>query len=117
MTIRSSKLWLQCSRFLSIVEWNCPMWTDDYTLKVYLSKCQYSTTYTLYIKDDVAKNSLTGQFIDGDASGTEGADDNGLVDVYNLQGIMVRSQVPSNEATQGLPAGIYIAGHRKVIVK
>ena len=93
------------------------MWTDDYTLKVYLSKCHYSTPYTLYIKDDVAKNSLTGQFLDGDASGTEGADDNGLVDVYNLQGIMVRSQVPSNEATQGLPAGIYIAGHRKVIVK
>ena len=93
------------------------MWTDDYTLKVYLSKCQYSTTYTLYINDDVAKNSLTGQFLDGDASGTEGADDNGLVDVYNLQGIMVRSQVPSNEATQGLPAGIYIAGNRKVIVK
>lgn len=47
----------------------------------------------------------------------DGVDDNGLVDVYNLQGIMVRSQVPSNEATQGLPAGIYIAGHRKVIVK
>lgn len=50
------------------------MWTDDYTMKVYLSKCQYSTTYTLYIKGDVAKNSLTGQFLDGDANGAEGGD-------------------------------------------
>ncbi len=38
------------------------------------------------------------------------------VDVYNLSGIRLRSQVDSGSATEGLPAGIYIVGGRKVIV-
>ena len=41
----------------------------------------------------------------------------GPVDVYNLNGQLLRKQVERNEATQGLPAGIYIVGGKKVIVK
>lgn len=44
-------------------------------------------------------------------------DGNVLVDVYNLQGVKVRSLVPSETATEGLPAGMYIAGNKKVMVK
>lgn len=42
---------------------------------------------------------------------------NELVDVYNLQGVKVRSLVPAETATEGLPAGMYIAGAKKVLVK
>lgn len=35
-------------------------------------------------------------------------------DVYNLQGIMLRSGVRLSEATQGLPEGIYIVNHKKI---
>ncbi|MDO4319129.1 MAG: glycosyl hydrolase [Bacteroidales bacterium] len=43
--------------------------------------------------------------------------DNITVNVYTLQGIMVRENVPASEATAGLPAGIYVAGGRKIVVK
>ncbi|MDE6310274.1 MAG: glycoside hydrolase family protein [Muribaculaceae bacterium] len=39
------------------------------------------------------------------------------VDVYNTQGMRVRSAVAPGEATKGLPAGIYLVGSRKVLVK
>ncbi|MDE6277468.1 MAG: glycoside hydrolase family protein [Muribaculaceae bacterium] len=39
------------------------------------------------------------------------------VDVFNTQGMRVRSSVAPSEATQGLPAGIYLVGGRKVLVK
>lgn len=47
---------------------------------------------------------------------TIGADECSLVDVYNLQGVRVRLNVDPNDATSGLPAGIYIVGGRKVVV-
>lgn len=47
-----------------------------------------------------------------DADATQGP-----VDVYNLQGQLVRSRVDAAVATQGLPAGTYIVGHKKVIVR
>lgn len=40
-----------------------------------------------------------------------------IVDVYSMTGILVKSQVPSSEATDGLPAGIYVAGGKKYLVK
>ena len=43
--------------------------------------------------------------------------DNGPVDVYNMNGQLLRRGVDRNEATQGLPAGIYIVGGKKVMVK
>lgn len=39
------------------------------------------------------------------------------VDVYTLQGSLVRKGVKRDEATQGLPQGVYIIGGEKVIVK
>ena len=39
------------------------------------------------------------------------------VDVYNLQGMLVRRGVMADEATQGLPAGIYIVDGKKISVK
>lgn len=47
-------------------------------------------------------------------------DDSGLseyVDVYNMQGMLIRSRVGRDNATEDLPAGLYIAGGRKIVVK
>ena len=42
-------------------------------------------------------------------------DNEGLVDVYSLQGVKVRSNVETSNALEGLPEGIYIVGSRKVM--
>ncbi|MDE5942105.1 MAG: carbohydrate-binding protein, partial [Muribaculaceae bacterium] len=39
------------------------------------------------------------------------------VDVYTATGILLRRAVPLSTATAGLPAGIYIAGNRKVAIR
>lgn len=39
------------------------------------------------------------------------------VNVYSLLGSLVKSNVDRSSATEGLPTGIYIVGHRKVIVR
>ncbi|MDE6336422.1 MAG: glycoside hydrolase 43 family protein [Muribaculaceae bacterium] len=44
-------------------------------------------------------------------------DADAIVDVYTVTGIPVRKGVIASEATTNLPAGIYIVGDRKVIVK
>ncbi len=41
----------------------------------------------------------------------------GPVDVYNSNGMLIRSGVERSEATDGLPAGLYIIGNKKVIVR
>ena len=53
-----------------------------------------------------------------EAAGIEGVeiDANAPVDVYNLQGMRVRSQILPEQIDE-LPAGIYIVGGRKVAVK
>ncbi len=43
--------------------------------------------------------------------------DNGPVDVYNMNGQLIKQNVERSEATNGLPGGIYIVGGKKVIVK
>jgi hypothetical protein len=40
-----------------------------------------------------------------------------LVNVYNMQGIMVRHDVKANDAAKDLPTGIYIVGNKKVFVR
>ena len=45
------------------------------------------------------------------------AADNDLVNVYNMQGVAVRTAVNAADATVGLPAGLYIISGRKVLVK
>ncbi len=44
-------------------------------------------------------------------------DSNTLVDVYNLNGQLVKHNVKRSEAAKGLPAGYYIIGEEKVYVK
>ena len=52
------------------------------------------------------------------AIGTIGLDSyNEVVNVYNAQGQLVRRNVKASEATRNLPAGIYVVGNKKVIVK
>lgn len=40
-----------------------------------------------------------------------------IVNVYNLSGVRVRTNVKSQSDLQGLPSGIYIMGNKKVLVK
>lgn len=40
-----------------------------------------------------------------------------IVNVYDLRGTLLKTRVSNSEATVGLPAGIYLVGNRKVIVK
>lgn len=42
---------------------------------------------------------------------------NGPVNVYNINGQLMRQGVERNRATDGLPQGVYIVGGKKVIVK
>ena len=54
------------------------------------------------------------------ASGIEGtvvADKNATVDVYTVSGVQVRKAAKAGSATNGLPAGLYIVGGKKVLVK
>ena len=41
----------------------------------------------------------------------------GRVNVYNLSGALVRAQVDAGKAVSGLPAGIYIVGGKKIVVR
>lgn len=54
-----------------------------------------------------------------DSSGVEDVtvDSETAVDVYTIQGILIRSGVDPKDATEGLPAGLYIVGGRKTIVR
>jgi N-acetylmuramoyl-L-alanine amidase len=47
-------------------------WIDDFTLSVNTTELEYLTEYTLQIAGDVAKNLLTGQYLDGNGDGAEG---------------------------------------------
>ncbi len=44
-------------------------------------------------------------------------DANETVDVYTLTGIRIRQNVKAGKAAEGLPAGIYVVGGKKMIVK
>ena len=39
-----------------------------------------------------------------------------LVDVYSVQGMRLRAQVPAETATQGLPKGIYLVDGQKILI-
>lgn len=47
----------------------------------------------------------------------EALDANALVDVYTIAGVQVRHNVKAAAATNGLPAGLYVVGSHKVLVK
>lgn len=65
----------------------------------------YIDQVKLYSKDEIINN----------VSGILGEADTENVDVYNLQGMKLRSNVPAGQATRGLSKGIYIVGHKKTI--
>lgn len=65
----------------------------------------YIDQVKLYSKDEIIN----------DVSGILGEADTENVDVYNLQGMKLRSNVPTGQATRGLSKGIYIVGHKKTI--
>lgn len=44
-------------------------------------------------------------------------DPNEIMNVYNLQGVAVRRNVPATEATLGLPSGIYIINNKKIFIR
>ena len=45
------------------------------------------------------------------------ANENATVDVYSIQGVLLRSGVSAEEAVNGLDKGLYIIGGKKVLVK
>ena len=49
-------------------------WTNDFTLKINISQLEYKTAYTLTVDGSIAKNSLTGNYLDGDNNGVAGGD-------------------------------------------
>jgi hypothetical protein len=53
------------------------------------------------------------------ATGVAGVatEENAVVNVYNLQGVQLRKGVNAANATDNLPAGIYVVGGKKVVVK
>lgn len=74
--------------------------------------------------EEYKAHSVWGQFLDiaetFDPSGVDSviADNiKPVVDVYNLQGVIVRKCVSRSEAVQGLPQGVYIVGGEKVWVE
>ncbi|MDE6394280.1 MAG: ribonuclease, partial [Duncaniella sp.] len=61
-------------------------------------------------------------FLSDDPNATSGieeiaSDAEQLVNVVNMQGVVVRNAVPVATATEGLPAGLYIVGNKKVLVR
>ncbi len=76
-----------------------------------------------YVLPTVPTTTETGEkfiAIDGkiDAIGNAAVSaDAAFVNVYTLTGVKVRSAVKAGNATNGLPAGLYIVGSKKVLVK
>jgi hypothetical protein len=46
-----------------------------------------------------------------------GVDDDELINVYNVAGILIRKGVKASEALEDLPEGIYIANGKKVVIR
>ena len=78
---------------------------------------------TGYFTDRIPQTDETGELsipVEGVINAIGGAvvvDNAAEVDVYTLSGVKIRSNVKAADATKGLPAGLYIVGGQKVIVK
>ena len=57
---------------------------------------------------------VTGSF---EVDGINAIISNGLVDVYTLQGVMVKRQIPMEELSNELSSGIYIVNGKKMMIK
>lgn len=60
---------------------------------------------------------LSRQHMSVSVDGPEVAFGENLVNVYNMQGVLIRANVMAKDATNGLAAGLYIIGKKKVIVR
>lgn len=74
----------------------------------------FNCAYAGGVSDTKAINYTVGDVTAIDAIEVEAAAN---VDVVTVLGVVVRHNVPAAEATQGLPAGLYIVGGQKVLVK
>ncbi len=72
-------------------------WANDYTLLVDLSQLLAEWDYTITIDGSVAKNSATGQLLDGDGDGTEGGN-------YTLTFTMAEPDLEAPKIAQTYPA-------------
>jgi len=63
-----------------------------------------SATYNVVVKTAVAVKTIKQD------------NENDLVNVYSISGLLVRKSVKVSEATNGLQKGIYIVGHKKVFI-
>ena len=75
-----------------------------------------------YFMDNIPDTDEVGEltlFIDGVINAIGGVETGEAenVDVYTLSGVKLRSNVKAADATKGLPAGLYIVGGKKVLVK
>lgn len=60
--------------------------------------------------------SRIGLFKEGTGSVNQIFANDSIVNVYNMQGVVIRTNVDATTATQGLPRGIYIVGNKKVFI-
>ena len=81
--------------------------------KVYIVSFWASSVGTIDINDMYLTNNTDYSRPTTDINDIE-TDSN--VDVYTISGVKVRSNVLKADATKNLPAGIYIVGHKKIVV-
>lgn len=95
-------------------------WEDDMKLDIVFSDVTMATAEeNVFLLPDLnvvvtASTAIKGVRTEVDGVGTT---QNDIVDVYNTQGQLLRKQVRIENATQGLPQGIYIVGNKKVMVR
>lgn len=89
-----------------------PTESDADAVEVYSSAAMKVSDLKAWVLDvDASSSGIDSIWSDGDSQ------DGRCVDVYNLQGVRVRSNVDAEAAADGLPAGLYIIGNKKVMVR
>ena len=68
-------------------------------------------------KEDGTFYNVESGIIDAIETLAEESDEPALVNVYDLQGRLVRANVSRNASLQNLPRGLYVVGRKKVLVK
>ncbi len=93
------------------VQYGTPLyWIANPTKEGYIFSGWSEIPETMPAKDVVVTGSFT-------VDGIEAVVSSKLVDVYTLQGVMVKRQISIDELKNELPAGIYIISGKKFVVK
>ena len=80
--------------------------------------CIRDRPYRAYINADVAEANIVALLLPGIETGINGiVAEDALVNVYDLNGILVRENVKLGQALEGLSKGIYIVNGTKKAVK